>query len=275
MNASQPKVFVGLFGLNRSLNWTSQSIARNILAPLKQAGIQPTVAAHFNKPKVIDNIHSGEKLIPHRSEGWWRLPLQALLIDDQDMARLPTEIAAWVAPSFPNDDIVRRQTRRNLIFQLYSLQRLWGLCDLMGCRDSDIFLFVRPDLEYLDPIDVATLRHQILVEGVDLITPEWGTFGGLNDRFAFCSRRGAALYASRLPQVDSFCRTYGWLQAESLLKVEAEREGLSLATTPLRALRVRANGATVRERSEIKLRPFEMVRAVSRKRLARLSLPRF
>ena len=272
-SGSAPRVFVGLYGLNRSLRWTWRSLERCFLRPLALAGIAPAVAAHFNMPATVDNIQSQEKNVRHRNVGWQRLPLQGLLLEDQRADPLSPEVQRWMKPAFDDDNDEAWQTRRNLIYQLYSIRRLWDLCGLMNAQKFDIFVFLRPDMEYLDPIDIAGVGSLIRDREVDLITPEWGKWTGLNDRFAFCSRRGAQAYAKRLDHVDAFCREKGFLQAEQLLLHVATSQGLKLADTAIRAMRVRANGATWRE--DFRLTRTQYLRSVARKRLTRLGLPSY
>lgn len=271
MSAKRPRIFVGLFGLNRSLKWTRPSIERNILAPLAAAPVDVVTAAHFNMPPVIDNLRTREKGVRHRNLGWAKLPLNAVLLEGQSPDALPDEVRTWMKPVFPDDTAEIAQTRSNLIHQLHSLRRLWTLTEILDRDAFDAFLLFRPDLEYIDPLDVGLVLDRIVGGDVDLITPEWGTYGGLNDRFALCSPRGAGHYAQRLSAVDEFCRAHDWLQAESLLDHVARKEQLKLGTMPMRAMRVRSNGATWRE--YFKLTPYQNVRSLARKRLVRLGLP--
>ncbi|PZU08700.1 hypothetical protein [Sphingomonas sp.] len=269
---SSLRVFVGLYGLNRSLRWTWRSIDRCFLRPLAEAGVQVQVAAHFNMPKVVDNLQSQESNVRHRDAGWRRLALDGMILEDQRIDPIHPDVQRWMRHAFPEDDDQEWQTRRNLVYQLYSIQRLWTLCGAMNARDSDVFLFLRPDMEYLDPIDIGAIAAQ-LRGGVDLITANWATWTGLNDRFAFASRRGAEVYVSRLDHVDAFCRERCFLQAEQLLLHVATESGLVLGETAIRAMRVRSNGATWRE--DFSLTPKQYLRSVARKRLTKLGLPAY
>ena len=56
-------------------------------------------------------------------------------------------------------------------------------------------VYARPDLRYLDDLDVAQLLSRADDE---LYTPFWATWGGLNDRFAFGAPRPAAAFGRRL-----------------------------------------------------------------------------
>ncbi len=82
----------------------------------------------------------------------------------------------------------------------------------------------------------------ILERRADLIVPGWQGWGGLNDRFAFCNRRAAEAYATRMRLFVEGCLAHGGMHAERFLQFVARREALRVAHTGLRAVRMRANG---------------------------------
>ncbi len=130
----------------------------------------------------------------------------------------------------------------NLCQQLYSLGRLWSLLQVLEPTDDDCFLLLRPDLFYADKLDPLADLAPLWEGRADLIVPEWQAWGGLNDRFAFCTRRGAEAYATRLRSLIDMCLEMGGVHSETMLAMVARREGLRVAHTGLRAMRVRANG---------------------------------
>ena len=68
--------------------------------------------------------------------------------------------------------------------------------------------------------------------------------------------------------VPRFCEENGYLQAEDLLRSVAAWSDLKLAYTTLRAMRVRADGGTIRE--DFRLSPAVLARGMARKRIHRL-----
>lgn len=256
------RCLVGLYGLNRSLRWTAGSILKNIVEPLRLAGADILFAAHLNEPGRVQDARTGEAGIPITRRGVDRLNLDALMFEKQEESRLPRSLLA-VVKGLPDDPYQPRQTMINLLWQLYSLDQLWNLVQILPDR-HDAYIFLRPDMEYLDRLDVGLLLEQIH-GGTDLITASWGQWGGLNDRFAICSPKGAEIYARRIGFAERFCEENGYLNAEQLLKSVAEWRGLGLGYTSLRALRVRATGVSVR--GEFKVSRTEWLRTVTRKRL--------
>jgi len=257
------RCLIGLYGLNRSLRWTARSIVRNFIDPIRSAGADFTVAAHFNEPGSVPDDRTREFGIPITRRGVDLLNPDAMIFEKQEESRLPASILKAIDSLPPDPRLEPRQGMINLLYQLYSLNQMWNLVRVLPER-HDLYIFLRPDMEYLDTLDVDLVISQIH-EGADLITASWGQWGGLNDRFAFCSPRGADIYARRISLVKRFCEENGHLNAEELLKSVAEWNQLALDYTSLRAFRVRANGVSIR--GEFEVSRMEWLRTVARKRL--------
>lgn len=120
------------------------------------------------------------------------------------------------------------------------------MLELIGATENDFVLLLRPDLLYLDMLDLATHLEPLINGSADLILPGWQNWGGLNDRFAFCTGRAAKIYATRIRLFADACRAMGGMHAESFLRFVAQRHGLRIASTDLRAVRVRADGRIAR-----------------------------
>jgi hypothetical protein len=260
------RTLVGFYGLNRSLRWTAASINKNVIAPLRGANVDVRCAAHFNEPGLIHDERSGELGIAIDRTGIGLLPLDALTLEKQEEGRLPATVLQAISDLPERPTVAPRQTMLNLLWQLYSLNQLWKLIHVTRDR-HDAYIFLRPDMEYLDPLDPSVLTR-IASGEVDLITASWGKWGGLNDRFAICSPTGAEVYAQRISGVERLCADEGYLHGEPLLKSVAERANLRLGYTDVRAMRVRADGGTVR--GEFDISAYQLVRGIARKRVHRI-----
>jgi len=201
--------------------------------------------------------------IPITRRGVDLLNLDAMIFERQEESRLQASTLQAIDSLPASPQLEPRQGMINLLFQLYSLNQMWNLVQALPER-RDVYIFLRPDMEYLDSLDVDLLMKQIR-GGADLITASWGQWGGLNDRFAFCSPKGAEIYARRIGLVQRFCEENGHLNAEELLKSVAHWNQLALEYTSLRAFRVRANGVSIR--GEFEVSRTEWLRTVARKRL--------
>jgi hypothetical protein len=135
--------------------------------------------------------------------------------------------------------------RRNALWQLHSLRRLGTLIGLVESR-IDLYILLRPDLIYIDPLPVGEIISK-LEAGVALITPSWATHGGLNDRFAICSKAGLGPFLSRNKWISGFVKSRNYFHAEEFLLYAALQENLKVSATEMRATRVRSNGHVVNE----------------------------
>ncbi|PPQ29343.1 hypothetical protein [Rhodopila globiformis] len=235
------RCFIGFFGLTRSLKQTVDSIRSGFYAPLFAAGIPMLRAGHFNLPDCIDNPRSGEAaLVPDRRETAL-LDLDLCWVEPQSDAMIAE---AWqFARAYPDAFGDGYRSLANLCHQLHSLRRLWSLLRMLGAERRDIVLLLRPDLLYLDVLDIEAHVQPLLSGQADIIVPGWQGWGGLNDRFAFCTGHAASLYATRLRRFRDGCRAIGTMHAETFLKWLLQEQELRVMTTGLRAVRLRANGA--------------------------------
>jgi hypothetical protein len=234
------RCFIGFFGLTRSLSHTARAFRTGFYEPLEHADIPTLRAGHFNLPETITNPRSGELNIkPDRAESAL-LDLDICWVEPQIRATIITELE--VARAFPDAFCDQYRSLANLCHQLHSLERLWSLLELLGVTDDDIVLLLRPDLLYLDMLDPAIHLAPLINGTADVIVPGWQSWGGLNDRFAFCTGRSAKVYATRIRLFIDACLAMGGMHAESFLRFVMQRHGLRVASTALRAVRVRANG---------------------------------
>src|SRR5277367_505772 len=227
MHKGRMRCFIGFFGLTRSLHYTADAIRTGFYEPLRVAGIDTLRAGHFNLPPVINNPRSGEfAVVPDRAESTL-LDLDLCWIEPQKSTEIAAEFKA--ARSFPDFFGDQYRSLANMCHQLRSLERLWSLLDLLGVTETDIVLLLRPDLLYLDTFDPATHLAQLIDGEVDLIVPSWQSWGGLNDRFAFCTGRSAKIYATRIRLFGDACVAMQGMHAEHFLRFIAERHSLRVA----------------------------------------------
>lgn len=232
-------IFIGFFGITRSLRYTIDSIRANLIDPIAAAGHTPCLYGHFHLPETITNPRSREFGAPADPNEACLLSLDACLVEPQEPALINAMLAAVRAyPDRFGDDYI---SARNLCFQLRSLDRLWGLME-PALNEQDWVLFVRPDLLYLDRISVPDLIARMQTAQCDLAVPGWHSWGGLNDRFALANACAAKAYATRLQWLDAALEACNGLHGESLLAFVALVEKLRVTTLPARAVRIRANG---------------------------------
>lgn len=234
------KIALCFFGLNRSLSHTVASIEANVIAPLKEAGLEVDVVGALMRPRgTFSNARSQESdLVPEANFEDLLQPRRHEYIDQAafDEHITPTILRLGL------DDYYQDQhaSTRNIVRELFSVKRSFSL--LEGTR-PDAVIFLRPDLLYRDRLDIARYLPQL--EGAArVMTPSWQKWGGLNDRFALCNYAGAEVYGRRY---DAFWHAAPLfrknLQAEALLLATLLLQGVAFdAYTSEMAVRVRADG---------------------------------
>jgi hypothetical protein len=222
-------------------------ISTSVIEPLRGLGFSIVSAAHLNSPKFINSPRSGEREIVAASFGIQNIDCELIWQEPQrDDCIEP--LASIIYANYPmkgevDDD---RMTRRNALLQMYSQAKLLGMLRLIGLDRFKVFCLLRPDLLFLDKISTEAISS-IADGSVDIITPSWERWGGLNDRFALCSPRGMEVYLSRSDWVLRFCQEKGYFHPEEILLYSMERSGLKYDFMPTRARRVRSTGYIVDE----------------------------
>jgi len=138
------------------------------------------------------------------------------------------------------------KSTRNLFLQLGSLQAVHSFPQV---RDSDICLFLRPDLLMHTSFSKSIVSIRNLRDD-RILLPFWQNWkGGLNDRFAFCrGERAKKAYACRGRHALEFCqRTGGALQSEQLLRYSVMRYGVKTQDLNATASRVRADARILKK----------------------------
>jgi hypothetical protein len=233
------RIFLGFFGLTRSLRYTIHSIRARVFAPLVESGIAATRYGHFHLPVTIVNSRSGELgLLTDPTEANL-LELQHCKVDAQEPGLIAE--AFELTRSYPDCYYDNYASARNICFQLRSLNCLWNMMR-EAVTEQDWVVFLRPDLLYLDRIDVPQIIASMEKEGTDLAVPAWQGWGGLNDRFAVATARGARVYATRVGWLEAAAAAANGVHAETLLDFAAAVEQLRVGGLPARAVRIRANG---------------------------------
>ncbi len=237
------RVAIVFFGLARALPRTIESIQRNIYAANVADGFSFCTFASLNLLRNLNNPRAGELNVALDPADAYLLNADVYLLVPQDDASIAAPLAAAQRQADAYDD--DWCASRNLLHQLASLQRAWAACTQPQYGRFDYFLFVRPDLLYLDSFRLAKLASAFAGAG-NIALPAWQRHGGFNDRFAFADATAARHYAERLSLVGEYCGLAP-LHAERLLAYALYQGECKVCALPVRAQRIRAHGAKVTE----------------------------
>ncbi|CAH0287771.1 hypothetical protein [Roseomonas sp. CECT 9278] len=233
-----PNVAIVFFGMARSTRWTIDSIRRRVYLPNDRPGLSITRFASLNIVDRIDNRRSGENGVELPKCDQFLLDCDAYL----NVSQRDDDIADLLERARQRRDVYKDDWRsiRNLLHQLLSLKRAWQHIRMLHGTSFDHFVFLRPDLQYLDPIDITEAISRF-TQPNSIAIPAWQSYEGLNDRFAIADAVAARAYANRIDRVVALCRQRA-LHSETLLRFVMTAAQCHVLPLAARARRVRADG---------------------------------
>jgi hypothetical protein len=224
------KICLALFGKTRSLSYTKDSILENVVNPLS-AFSDFELVGHFYENSFDQDEDEVKNVEDHEL-----LPFDNVKLQKADNPESSEDYK--VLKGFGDSDF---KSARNLFLQLNSLK---AVHDFPQVRNSDICVFLRPDLRFHTSFGRVIPALNALNEGEALI-PFWQHWkGGLNDRFAACKGDlSKAAYATRGVLALEFCKqSNSPLQSEQLLQYAMQKNRVKTKSLDITASRVRENG---------------------------------
>jgi hypothetical protein len=187
------RVAVCFYGITRCLQKTLPSIEESLFGPLLAAGVDLSVFLHCLTMESVTNERSGEldcQLDPNE----WRMLCPAgpnALAEPQEAVDEKLEHEIYRKQPDPwGDGYV---SMKNHVRALYSQARALEL--VPSPLSFDAIISARPDILYPQPFDPKWVPFG--VKKPTICIPAFGTFGGLNDRFAVGSPAAMVRYMLR------------------------------------------------------------------------------
>jgi hypothetical protein len=235
------KVALCFWGLTRSLKYTIHSIQKNILDILKKSKIDYDIYLHTYKfQNTYSNHRSGELNIILQNDEYKLLQPDHVSIDDNDTIRKFLNFKQYHSKKDPWN--TNYQSVNNFILSLFSKKQLWNLIKTNGkLHDYDSFIFLRPDVRYLCPINIQWL-HSIHTNSI--MIPSFHNFHfGFNDRFAICKYSIAEVYSLIFNVALTYSKKFP-LHSETMIKYILLKfnPNLQIKRITFPFNRVRANG---------------------------------
>jgi hypothetical protein len=207
----QKKCAIIIYGLNRSITKTHESIEKYILNVLKENNIRYDIFVHTYK---LDTLYSNERNkekpthIDYK-EMYILNPYEMEVDDQNEVDKDHGHYVEYTKHVRGGDiNIVKNYTRA-----LFSLNKAFNMVDK---KNYDGCLIMRPDLFFTEPLNV---NH--LIDAFDnniVYTPSFDEWGGLNDRFAFGSFEKITKYATRYNLFLNHLKSKAFTNAEQWLK---------------------------------------------------------
>ena len=237
------RVGVVYFGMLRSAPLCIESIREQIIKPNTRSGVSFTSIASLNLVEKIDNPRSGEADVSVDPSMSFLLEADHYLLSPQRDHAIAREFDIVRSQKDPFENEYRSIC--NSLHQLNTLKRGWNTLKRLTEKTFDYYLFLRPDLLYLDKLDIPDLVGRMPHQNA-LLVPAWHSWGGLNDRFALAAPIAAEHYALRMDRLQDFIRFYP-MHPETLNAWALAKAGCFLGELPVRAKRVRASAGVVNE----------------------------
>ena len=236
------KIAICFFGLTRSLQHTISSIQSKIFDVLTKHHIDYDVFLHTYDLKYLTNKRSNEFHCSLDINEWKLLNPISYSITNQDIFDKQYDWKVLKKQGdFWKDGFC---STRNAIRQLNSLKEVTKLW-----KDKpryDFYLYLRPDLQYVNTIQVRDILNHIHTPKIIFI-PSWGNhMGGLNDRIAYGSYETMQIYGNRIDYIPyHYTRKRGSMKkpyhSERFLCFIIARHKINVKWCNLKGIRIRAD----------------------------------
>jgi hypothetical protein len=226
------KICICFYGLTRSLKYTHSSIKNCILKILILNNYYVDIYLHTYDLNIINNKRSGELNVKLNLDEYKLLNPDYVSITSQSDFDNSININNFLSkgdpwPDNPNVSLL------NLLRQLNSLKIVTKMHEE---KDYNCYIYLRPDLKYLNNLNIKLIDN---LKTDTFYTPNWGKFGGLNDRFGIGCKDVMIKFGYRIDKALEYSKINS-LHSEKFLKYimnNYEKNNIQL-----KAHRVRANG---------------------------------
>ena len=231
------KIAIIFWGLARSLNYTIESINKNILNVLKENDIEYDIYFHtYFLNNIYNNPRSNEKNIKLDNNLYKLLKPKYFIKDNQEKVIKDLDIKQYYpkkSPFFKDDKFL---TFKNYILALNSLKRISKLAiEINKSENYDYVIYMRPDVLFTKKFDIKWFD---LCKEKIILTPSFHKWGGLNDRFSIGKPEIIKLYGYRFNYLEKRMM----LISERLLKFVVEKDKYKNIDIEFVFKRIRADG---------------------------------
>ena len=235
------KVAVCFWGLTRSLKYTCDSIDKHIFDVFKINNVEYSIFMHtYTVHEKYNNPRAGERDITLNNEEYECINPHYVLLDNQEKVKSSINFLQYRTHSDPWQN--NYVTMDNFILAMYSKKRLLELFQEHDDGSYTHFLMIRPDVKYLNNLDINWLTK---IKDDEIYVPDFGIFGGhggFNDRMALmCNKRIFVIYNSVFDRMLEYSKKAS-LHSESINRFNMNINKIRTVFISFYFNRVRANG---------------------------------
>lgn len=235
-------VSVCFYGINRSLGNTYSSIRENILKPFWRSGYKVHLYYHtYNLTKLINRRSNENATISLLEYSLIGSP-EGFRVTNQEEFLQRFELQQWIVRGTDpwNDDF---QSMKNLAAQLNSISECYDLMAEKHVYSSQIFILLRPDMLYLNPIVVEDVERNLNDTSTWILPNFLNAQSYWNDRFIITNIGGLYPWCKRLHLGSVYAKEKSRsVHAESLVKFSADVFKINAEYIDMKMVRVRAGG---------------------------------
>ena len=222
------------------------SIRKKILDVLRKHGLQYHVYLHTYDLKEITNKRTGESMVPLDVNAWKNIQPDYWSVTDQSIFDSTVKLDDYlkISDPWPENKGTSLMNHLRALNSQRMVTHLWN----NNKKNYKCVIFLRPDLIYLDPLDMNAVKQVLnMRQNIPIVyTPSWGIplRGGYNDRLAIGTPKGMWLYGTRFNGARKYSETHP-LHSELYLKYVLDNNRVNRKSLEMCATRVRANGWVV------------------------------
>ena len=233
-------VHIHIVGLNRSLSTTGASIVSRVISPLSATpGFRVRTNIVLIRPEgAISNPLSGESgfvetQVPEALATW-----PVTYLEQKDLAgrsKAPAKSLLALGDVYGDGG-------KSIEFALIYMAALAHSARMMN-ETPDATIVLRPDVQIAGRLwirwRVLSLAIKARAQQPEILVPAWGSFGGVNDRFAVMSGQLAERYLRRVENIDSWIRQGKPFDPEKFLAFSLEGSRIKRSIyTPMFRIRI-------------------------------------
>ena len=231
------KVAICFWGLTRSLKYTIHSIRAKILKQLDDKNIEYKIFLHtYVFDSAYNNPRANERNIKLDFDEYKLLNPDYVEIDNQDQIKKQIGLEKYRTQKDPWE--TNYVSVDNYLCAMYSKKRLGQMLQASN-QQFDAYLFLRPDVMFLNNFDV---RYLTLIRNDVVCIPNFALFPKFNDRAFLCSKHNVYKYTNLFDELYVYSKTHELHSERSQYNLLVFLHKLKIQYIPFHFTRVRANG---------------------------------
>lgn len=129
---------------------------------------------------------------------------------------------------------------QNVMRAFWHYKRVWGM--IPEGQEFDVYVRIRPDL-WFQEYEPPTLT---LIEKWECLTAPWGSYGGINDRFAIMGWQAAQRYFTAFDRIGQLLSEGCPFHPETLTRAAVEQDGVAKCKqTLISEFKIRRMGSVI------------------------------